>query len=89
MAEIVEGAPAVISGNPNSARICTSHVERQNLTMRMHQQEFENYRAAIALPFAITTSAGFVCAARYTHDGRLGHEAGMDVNEPISLMVLT
>jgi len=25
-------------GNPDKARICTSHVERQNLTIRMHMR---------------------------------------------------
>jgi len=62
-AEIVEAVPVVISGNPNPARICTSHVERQNLTMRMQirrltrltnafSKKLENHRAAIALHFA-------------------------------------
>jgi transposase-like protein/IS1 family transposase len=62
-AEIVEAVPVVISGNPNPAKICTSHVERQNLTMRMQirrltrltnafSKKMENHRAAIALHFA-------------------------------------
>ena len=34
-AEIVEAVPVVVSGNPDPSKICTSHVERQNLTMRM------------------------------------------------------
>ena len=62
-AEIVEALPVVISGNPNPARICTSHVERQNLTMRMQirrltrltnafSKNIESHRAAIALHFA-------------------------------------
>jgi hypothetical protein len=62
-AEIVEAVPVVISGNPNPARICTSHVERQNLTMRMQirrltrltnavSKNIESHRAAIALHFA-------------------------------------
>jgi transposase-like protein/IS1 family transposase len=61
--EVVEAVPVVISGNPNPNRICTSHVERQNLTMRMQirrltrltnafSKKFENHRAAIALHFA-------------------------------------
>jgi IS1 family transposase len=33
--EVVEAVPLIISGNPNPNRICTSHVERQNLIMRM------------------------------------------------------
>ncbi len=52
-----------ISGNPNAEFISTSHVERQNLTMRMHcrrltrltnafSKKIENFRAAVALHFA-------------------------------------
>jgi hypothetical protein len=48
---------------PDYERICTSHVERQNLTMRMQirrltrltnafSKKWENLRAAIALHFA-------------------------------------
>ena len=61
--EVVEAVPVVISGNPNPNRICTSHIERQNLTMRMQirrltrltngfSKKFENHKAAIALHFA-------------------------------------
>lgn len=61
--EVVEAVPVVISGNPNPYRICTSHVERQNLTMRMQirrltrltnafSKKYESHRAAIALHFA-------------------------------------
>ena len=62
-AEIVEAVPVVVSGNPDPAKICTSHVERQNLTMRMQirrltrltngfSKKLESHRAAIALHFA-------------------------------------
>ncbi len=61
--EIAETIPVVISGNPDPEKICTSHVERQNLTMRMQirrltrltnafSKKIENHRAAIALHFA-------------------------------------
>lgn len=53
----------VISGTPNPLRIGTSHIECQNLTMRMHcrrltrltnafSKKLENFKAAIALHFA-------------------------------------
>jgi hypothetical protein len=50
-------------GNPDEDRICTSHAERQNLSMRMairrltrltngHSKKWENHEAALALYFA-------------------------------------
>jgi hypothetical protein len=62
-AECTGAVKVVISGNPDEAKICTSHVERQNLTMRMQMRRLtrltnafskrlENHRAAVALHFA-------------------------------------
>lgn len=53
----------MITGNPDPARFCTSHVERQNLTIRMMCRRFArltngfskklaNLKAALALHFA-------------------------------------
>lgn len=60
---VVETIRKTIIGQPNEERICTSHVERQNLTMRMmmrrltrltngFSKKWENLKAALALHFA-------------------------------------
>jgi IS1 family transposase len=62
-AEVVKVEKTVISGMPDVSRITTSHVEKQNHTLRMHcrrltrltnafSKKFENFEAAVALNFA-------------------------------------
>jgi hypothetical protein len=59
----VESVPTAVCGNPDPARIGTSLVERQNLTIRMACRRFtrlchgfskklDNLKAALALHFA-------------------------------------
>jgi transposase-like protein/IS1 family transposase len=61
-AEVVSTEVVPVVGSPDPARICTSHVERQNLTMRMQirrftrltngfSKKFENHWAALSLYF--------------------------------------
>lgn len=61
--DVVEAVPKVIFGNPDKDFICTSHVERHNLTIRMamrrmtrltngFSKKWENLKAAYALHFA-------------------------------------
>lgn len=60
---VLEALPKPIMGNPDPAKICTSHIERQNLTIRMHMRrltrltnafskKWENLWAAYCLHFA-------------------------------------
>lgn len=61
--KIVRAVPTVITGDPDPNEICTSHVERNNLTMRTFlrrltrlplgfSKKLENLKHAIALHFA-------------------------------------
>lgn len=61
--EVVKVEKTVVSGIPDVSRITTSHVESQNLTLRMHcrrltrltnafSKKIENFEAAVALNFA-------------------------------------
>lgn len=89
-AEIGEALPVVISGKPNKYRICTSHVERQNLTMRMQirrltrltnafSKNLDNHKAAIALHFAYYNFCQIHQTLRYACDGGGNHGSSMDV----------
>jgi IS1 family transposase len=62
-AEVVSADPEPVMGNPDSDRICTSHIERQNLNIRMgmrrmarltnaFSKKWENLQAAYSLWFA-------------------------------------
>jgi len=62
-AEVVSTEVVSVMGDPDPKRICTSHIERQNLTMRMQMRrltrltngfskKWENHWAALCLHFA-------------------------------------
>ena len=62
-ASVVNAVPLRRWGDPNPQQICTSHVERQNLTMRMQlrrltrltnafSKKWENLKAALAVYFS-------------------------------------
>jgi len=82
--DVVECVPVPIFGNPDPEKICTSHVERQNLTMRMQirrltrltnafSKKRENLWAALCLHFAYYN----FCRVHQTLRVTPGMEAGI------------
>jgi len=75
--EVVATEVVPVIGNPDPNKICTSHVERQNLTMRMQIRRFtrltnafskkwENHYAALSLYFAYYNFVRIHSAIRVT-----------------------
>ena len=62
-AEVVKAEKTIVTGMPDVSRITTSHIEKQNHTLRMHcrrltrltnafSKKMENFEAAVSLNFA-------------------------------------
>jgi transposase-like protein/IS1 family transposase len=61
--KVIAAIPRVKTGKPDFARISTSHIERANLTVRMHLRRFARKTNAISKTFSSLESAValFVC----------------------------
>jgi hypothetical protein len=85
-AEVVKVEKTVVTGMPDVSRITTSHVEKQNHTLRMHcrrltrltnafSKKFENFEAAVALNFAYYNFCKMHLAIRCTPAMEAGIES--------------
>lgn len=85
-AEVVKTEKHVVTGAPDMKRICTSHIEKQNHTLRMHCRRLtrltnafskmkENFEAAVALNFAYYNFCKTHGALRMTPAQAAGIEA--------------
>jgi IS1 family transposase len=75
--EVVKVQKTIVSGLPDVDRISTSHIEKQNHTLRMHcrrltrltnafSKKIENFEAAVALNFAYYNFVKTHCALKMT-----------------------
>ncbi|HWV99095.1 MAG TPA: IS1 family transposase [Candidatus Acidoferrum sp.] len=85
-AEVVQVEKTVVAGTPDMSRVTTSHVEKQNHTMRMHcrrltrltnafSKRFENFQAAVALSFVYCNFCKMHIAIRCTPAMEAGIES--------------
>jgi hypothetical protein len=85
-AEVVKVEKTVVNGAPDVRRITTSHIEKQNHTLRMHcrrltrltnafSKKLENFEAAVALKFAYYNFCKTHTAIRMTPAQAAGIEA--------------
>src|SRR5258705_7014360 len=85
-AEVVKTEKTVLAGAPNVRLISTSHVEKQNHTLRMHcrrltrltnafSKKLENFRAAVAMNFAYYNFCKFHGSLRTTPAQAAGVES--------------
>lgn len=83
-AHVVEAIPTEIYGDPDKDRICTSHIERQNGSLRQwckrltrltyaFSKKWENLKAALALHFAFYN----FCRVHRTLNATPGMKAGI------------
>jgi hypothetical protein len=86
--EVVRTERTIISGMPDVSRITTSHIEKQNHTLRMHcrrltrltntfSKKFENFRAAVALNFVYYNFCKINRAIRMTPAQAAGIESSI------------
>jgi IS1 family transposase len=62
--EFVSAFPIPVTGNPKASLISTSHIERQNLTMRMQQRRFTRLTNAFSKKLSHLKAA---CALHFAH----------------------
>ena len=84
--EVVKVEKTIVAGMPDISRITTSHIEKQNHTLRMHcrpltrltnafSKKVENFEAAVALNFAYYNFCKTHGAIRMTPAQAAGIEA--------------
>ena len=68
----MEAVPVRIMGNPHRDRICTSHVERQNLSIRMGMRRMTRLTNAFSKKWANLEAAYALWFAYYRKVGKPG-----------------